>query len=1112
MQTTRTTGRHVGGAARAPASQLRVCVPFTQPPTRQRRPTWYCVVYDTRADIYDSTPTCDLHRLPATCLEDACGKEAGRTRKRSEMNDCGSDPGLTKPRPTFWHDLGCRLDSVRDRARQFDTTRAKLHVLINSSAEKQRIIALVHSASLPAQVPSQPDIMPSTILSPTESALLSLTSPPAGSSQLVQDACSALAEPVLASDLAKSILSLSRDPSGQLVVGVNFPAPDQYDQTDLLALAVSFLHAYGQINWTGPALPLDPLSLFDPSQADGVTPAELNAAAIDSLAYCGEPVYHLSKATAFLALALQILGLVRSPFAPAPATAEAGLPAAGPFGPEWALESVKAWRLRAGMVWLKVIDEPVPLPGYVPAQAAALRQALPLASTDRSQLSLSLSLLASLLSRSSPHSTAQKEASLLAREAADEEGLEWELTGRMGKRTKWQQDAKTQLVVLARDRSPPKEADKAVAEAHGAGDEGKEGETKVPEVFNLNDDTLLERTAFSVSGQAAPPTADAVPLSDIDPSAQPNISPFSQAVLLSLSLATLTQATSLVNLADDVLSTSQISAFVARVLLDPQNWSVHSMALLLRCRAEAGRSRTVERGVLQMQALVDQLKDGNATEVSAISSAVKAEDMAPARDRLAQFHALALPPAWELERELATRYLSLGITKSALEIFTRLEMWEEVARCWSSLERPDRGIEVIRDLLSGAAVESETTMLERKAQGNRRFRGGEKREAKLWCILGELENKPEHYEKAWEVSGQTSSRAQRSLGAVYSAAQDWDKARIALRLALKINPLFPRTWFVLGCCEMRLEDWVGAQEAFGRCVALEDDDAQSWSNLASCHLRRGEKEGDVDFDEEMDEVEAGVDSTGVRAAVAKGEDDEGQARERLPFSRKKAAFHCLKQAIKHSYESWRMWFNYMIVAVDVGELSEACRALGRVVEMRATKDGEGAVDLDVLGRLVDAVTRSHQENDEQGEATDLDPNLGRGLAPRVERLITQVIYPKVSSSPGVFKAHARLLLWRGDYAGALDAHLKAYRAGVAADAAVEHDRAKFVDACEEVDELVSMLENLGSKDKADGLGIVAKDWKFQARSLVRTFLGRTKGAFEEEEEYARLKELVQELR
>ena len=77
--------------------------------------------------------------------------------------------------------------------------------------------------------------------------------------------------------------------------------------------------------------------------------------------------------------------------------------------------------------------------------------------------------------------------------------------------------------------------------------------------------------------------------------------------------------------------------------------------------------------------------------------------------------------------------------------------------------------------------------------------------------------------------------------------------------------------------------------------------------------------------------------------------------------------------------------------------------------------------------------------------------------------------------------------------------------------AIEHDRDKFVEATERVHEVVEMLENLGTKDGKDG-DMIAKDWKFQARSLVRTFLGRTKGAFEDEPEYEKLKDLVAELR
>ncbi|BGP24672.1 hypothetical protein JCM10295v2_003590 [Rhodotorula toruloides] len=927
------------------------------------------------------------------------------------------------------------------------------------------------------------------LLTPVEDALLALAPAPEGSSAVVQSACAAEATGALTSPLARRLFHLERDPcSHKLSVGVRFPADgwsiDEHE--DVLAVAVAALHAYAQVNWTGPSLALSPLELFSPDvvEATGATDAELSDRAIDELALGGEPVYHLSKKTTFAHLALQLLGLVHSPFSPFAASSSSSTP----HGPAWALESVKIWRLRAGIMWLRILDEPVPLPGFIQSAAHDLRHVLPARSPARASLSLSLSLLASLLSRSSPHSTAQKEATIFATEAAKEAGLEWELTGRMGKRTKWQIDEKTQLVVLAKDATS------------GAKKEGKEVDAtaaKIPEMLALNDDTLLERTSYA---DAALPTSS--DLAALDPSDQPSISPFSQSVLLSLSLATLPAPTSLMHLSADVLSTSQISAFVDRVLSDPQNWSVHSMALLLRCRAEAGRSRTVERGVLQMQALVDQLKDGSPTEVSAISSAVKAEDMASARDRLAQFHALALPPAWEMERELAVRYMSLGIVKSALEIFTRLEMWEEVARCWMTLERPDRGVDIIRELLEGRKAESDVVMNDRKGDGALRFKGGEKREAKLWCTLGELERKPEHYEKAWEVSGHSSSRAQRSLGAVYFSRNEYDKAGESLRLALAINPLFPRTWFMLGCCEMRLEDWKGAQEAFSRCVGLDGEDAESWSNLASCHLRRGEIEGDKRVDD-VDEEDG--------AALDDEKDEDREAVVKLPFSRKRAAFQCLRQAIKYSYDSWRLWYNYMVVAMDVGELSEACRALDRMVVMRIEKDGEAAVDLEVLEKLVDAVTRADSESTTDAGERAVNPNEGKGLYRPVEHLLTHTILPHVSNSRRVFLAQARLLLWTQDYAGALDAHLKAYRAAVVNNPDVAHDRTAFREAVEQVETVVSMMENLGPKDGKDGAP-VAKDWKFQARSLVRTFLGRTRESFEDEPEYGRLKELQQELR
>ena len=85
--------------------------------------------------------------------------------------------------------------------------------------------------------------------------------------------------------------------------------------------------------------------------------------------------------------------------------------------------------------------------------------------------------------------------------------------------------------------------------------------------------------------------------------------------------------------------------------------------------------------------------------------------------------------------------------------------------------------------------------------------------------------------------------------------------------------------------------------------------------------------------------------------------------------------------------------------MEVGEFAEACRALGRVVEERATEVGAESVDEDVLDRLVHAATRA-PPND--GGSTVVNPNEGQGLLRRMEDLFGRIILPHVSSG------HARL--------------------------------------------------------------------------------------------------------
>lgn len=228
----------------------------------------------------------------------------------------------------------------------------------------------------------------------------------------------------------------------------------------------------------------------------------------------------------------------------------------------------------------------------------------------------------------------------------------------------------------------------------------------------------------------------------------------------------------------------------------------------------------------------------------------------------------------------------------------------------------------------------------------------------------------------------------------------------------------------------------------------------------------------------------------------------------IPFINKMLAFRALKQGLKYSYENWRMWSNYMVVAMDVGELSEACRALARVVEERSAKDGAKCVDEDVLERLVDAVARAHDEKaeDEDGNSagTVRNPNEGFCLLRRVMDLFEHTILPRVSSTR-IFRAHARLLTWQGRWEDAMNAYLDGYRSSIAGTMEKgETDIYKWREAVGEVEDIVDVLRNFGPR-------IEDFKWRMQARSIVRTFMGRTKD-FEDEPEWSRLTESLEEIR
>ena len=750
------------------------------------------------------------------------------------------------------------------------------------------------------------------------------------------------------------------------------------------------------------------------------------------------------------------------------------------------------------------------------------------------------------------------QAKSMLKEAAQTSGLLHTLSGALGKRTKFQENSTSQLVVLARSREQQ-------SVAAGCDEQDDKEEAVRPDALKLNDDTLLEEIHYTKeqdNDESAPATIPKA-LADIAPDDQPQLSPLDQVILLTE--ATIKDAFS----PADTLTSEEVLPFAVRVLSDKStNWQIYTQALLVRSRIEVHRSRTVERGVLQLQAVADQVladttsqpapeSNTSTTDVPVIQvtaadrqmaapvnadkptsflPAPKPSESAPAEVRLRYIHALSTPPRWHLESELAYAWAGVGSLTSALEIFKRLRLWAEVALCLASTAAVDdedgrgsggddkaRGI--LRWRLFHRTAETSTAssdpddddvgdpMFLKAAD----FSGPERsppppNAPRLWCILGELEDDPEHYERAWEVSQQRFARAQKSLGEYYLKQKDLEKARTAYKLATSVNRMSPEMWSRLGDINLRLAQFEDAAEAFSRSISSANDtvggeDARTWSNLGSalwslyCEVTaprtQGEKPAPKEVTQEDDE-ELPL-------------NPEPDARDPSTLLAKSLAAY--KKGASIAHDNWRIWDNVLTLAsrVQPPAVAEMVLALKHILRIRHSED---AIDADVLAALLQDATLAKEKDGSGAGGGIYEPP--RGSEERlVARLVEEEVVPLITRRAELWTLVSRLRAWRRDYAGAVEAAERAWRAatgsassGLLPGSAADESRDWTVnlqawgDVVRRTDELVSALENWGPEDK----------WRGKARSAVRSVMGKGKEAWQGNEGWKTLEGLMEGLK